>query len=188
MQQRGIPHICLVHNLGIGGAVQTGYKYALQNNYDIAIQFDGDGQHDAGYIEALIKPLQDGDANIVVGSRFVGEESDFKSSGMRRVGIKLLSGMLKIATGQRIKDVTSGFRAIDSRGIELFANSYPSDYPEPESIAFAIAHGLKVEEVPVAMHAREGGTSSIGGLRAVWYMIKVGISIILRGAYRNRRS
>jgi len=188
LNSEGIHHIQLVRNLGIGGAVQTGYKFALEHEYDIAIQLDGDGQHDAQYIPQLIEPIVNGDANMVIGSRFLGAESEFKSSSARRAGIKLLSTILKIATGQRIKDVTSGFRAIDRKGIDLFSDSYPSDYPEPESIAFAISCGLQVTEIPVAMHARKGGTSSIGGLSTVWYMVKVGLSILLRGSYKKRRS
>lgn len=188
LKEKRFPHVELVRNLGIGGAVQTGYKFAHLNGYDIAIQFDGDGQHDAGYIAKLIEPIESGRADIVIGSRFVGEESEFKSSGARRVGIKILSSLLKLATGQRVKDVTSGFRAVNARGIELFAENYPSDYPEPESIAMSIVNGLTVEEIPVAMHARTGGVSSIGGFNTVWYMVKVGLSIMLRGSYRNRRS
>ena len=185
--EMGAPHVTLCQNLGIGGAVQTGYKYAWRNGYDVAVQFDGDGQHDASYVKAIAQPIIDGQANLVVGSRFIGNESEFQSSGARRAGIKLLSGTLKLATGKRIRDVTSGFRAADKHAIALFAESYPSDYPEPESIAFAIAQGLGVSEVPVSMNERTGGTSSIAGLDVVWYMLKVGLSILLRGAYRGRQ-
>lgn len=113
----GAPHVMLINNLGIGGAVQTGYKYALAHDYDIAVQFDGDGQHDVSYVPALIEPLVANRANLAIGSRFVGEESEFKSSGARRVGIKLLSWALKMATGETVRDITSGFRAVDSRGV-----------------------------------------------------------------------
>lgn len=184
----GAPHIELVQNLGIGGAVQTGYLYARDNGYDVAVQFDGDGQHDAGYVEDLVEPIIAGRANMTIGSRFVGNESEFKSSLARRAGISLLSGTLKLATGKRVKDVTSGFRAIDSSVIALFAGNYPGDYPEPESIAYALAHGYAVEEVPVAMHERAGGKSSIAGLDIVWYMVKVGMSVLLHGSYGARRS
>lgn len=180
------PHVSLVCNLGIGGAVQTGYKYACEHGYDYAVQFDGDGQHDAGYVEALVEPLVSGRANLSIGSRFVGDESEFKSSGARRAGIKLLSWTLRMATGKMVRDITSGFRAADRRTIELFSANYPSDYPEPESIAFALAQGLSVEEVPVAMHERQGGSSSIAGVDVVWYMVKVGLSVLLRGSYRGR--
>lgn len=186
LQSLDAPHVKLVNNLGIGGAVQTGYKYALEHGYDIAVQFDGDGQHDVTYVSSLIKPIVEKRANLTIGSRFVGNESEFKSSGARRAGIKLLSWTLKMATGETVRDITSGFRAADHRTIALFADTYPSDYPEPESIAFAIARGLCVEEVPVAMHERQGGTSSIAGLDVVWYMLKVGLSVLLRGSYRGR--
>ena len=182
----GAPHVRLVNNLGIGGAVQTGYRYALAHGYDIAVQFDGDGQHDASYVAPLVRPLVEGRANLAIGSRFVGDASEFKSSGARRAGIKLLSGALRVATGQTVRDITSGFRAADRRAITLFSEHYPTDYPEPESISFALARGLSVTEVPVAMHAREGGSSSIAGLDVVWYMLKVGLSILLRGTYRGR--
>lgn len=188
LRELGAPHVNLINNLGIGGAVQTGYKYARQHGYDIAVQFDGDGQHDASYVNAIAQPIIDGKANLVVGSRFVGNESEFQSSAARRAGIKLLSWTLKVATGKKIYDVTSGFRAADKHAIALFAENYPSDYPEPESIAFAMAQGLGVSEVAVSMNERIGGTSSIAGLDVVWYMLKVGLSILLRGAYRGRRN
>lgn len=188
LRRIGAPHVQLVQNLGIGGAVQTGYKYARDNGFDIAVQFDGDGQHDAGYVAQLVEPILEGRANMTIGSRFVGDESEFKSSFARRVGINLLSGTLKFATGKRVRDVTSGFRAIDADVINLFAESYPGDYPEPESIAYAIGNGFVVEEVPVAMHERLGGESSIAGLDVVWYMVKVGMSVLLRGSYGTRRS
>lgn len=188
LRRLGAPHVQLVNNLGIGGAVQTGYKYAHARKYDIAIQFDGDGQHDISYVSSLVQPIEEDVANLVIGSRFVGNESDFKSSGARRAGIKLLSWTLRMATGETVRDITSGFRAADSRAIALFADNYPSDYPEPESIAFAIAQGLSIAEIPVAMHERIGGASSIAGLDIVWYMLKVGLSVLLRGSYRRRRS
>jgi len=186
LQRIKAPHIKLINNLGIGGAVQTGYKYAKENGFDIAIQFDGDGQHDASFVGKLIEPIVSGQANLVVGSRFVGDMSSFQSSSARRAGIKLLSWTLKAATGKRILDVTSGFRAADRSIINLFAENYPSDYPEPESIAYVISQGYRVAEVPVSMNERTGGVSSIAGFDIFWYMIKVGLSILLRGAYRGR--
>ena len=186
LQSIGAPHINLISNLGIGGAVQTGYKYAQRHGYEIAVQFDGDGQHDASYISTIIHPIIEGEANLVIGSRFIGNESEFQSSGARRSGIKMLSWALKIATGKRIHDVTSGFRAADKNTIALFADNYPTDYPEPESIAYAIAQGYSVTEVPVSMNERSGGSSSISGIDIVWYMVKVGLSILLRGTYNRR--
>lgn len=170
--------INLIHNLGIGGAVQTGYKYALENNYDIAIQFDGDGQHDEKYIKDLVEEIEKG-ANFVIGSRFIGNLSKFKSSGTRRLGIKILSLLIKICTGKKIYDPTSGFRAADRNVIKLFANHYPTEYPEPESTTLLIKKGLKVEEIPVEMHQREFGESSIKPLKSIYYMFSVCLSIII---------
>lgn len=181
------PHVDLVENLGIGGAVQTGYKYALAHGFTIGVQFDGDGQHDANYVASLVRPLLNEEADIAVGSRFVGNESEFKSSFARRTGIALLSLTLKAISGKTIKDITSGFRAANERAMRLFARSYPTDYPEPESLAYAFAHGLTAIEVPVAMHERTGGASSIAGLDTVYYMVKVGISILISGSSKPSR-
>ena len=186
LERIGAPHINLIENLGIGGAVQAGYRYALQAGYDIAIQFDGDGQHDTAFIDKLVDALRRQGADIAVGSRFVGNESEFKSSIFRRMGIRFLSLVLYFASGVQVKDVTSGFRAVNRRTIKLFADTYPSDYPEPESLSFAAARGLKIVEVPVAMHERMGGSSSISGLKSLWYMVKVGLSILLAGSLKRR--
>lgn len=187
LDELNAPHVDLVENLGIGGAVQTGYKYALAHGYKIGIQFDGDGQHDVRYVDNLIQPLLNGEADIAVGSRFAGNESEFKSSLARRAGITLLSFTLKAISGKTIKDVTSGFRAANERAMQLFARSYPADYPEPESLAYAFAHGLTAAEVPVAMHERSGGESSIAGLDTVYYMVKVSISILISGSSKPSR-
>ena len=119
--ENNIPHITLIHNLGIGGAVQTGYKYALENNYDIVVQFDGDGQHDVRYVEKLIKPIVDGKADFTIGARFIEELSKFKSSRARRFGINIISFFMKLFTGKKIYDTTSGFRAVNREIIEFFA-------------------------------------------------------------------
>ena len=182
----GAKHVCLVQNLGIGGAVQAGFLYAVRNGYEVAVQFDGDGQHDIGYVDALCAPVFAGQADIVLGSRFVGDVSEFKSTAARRMGIQLLSHAILFATGARLHDVTSGFRAMGKRALKCFVAYYPSDYPEPESLAYALSNGLSVVEIPVAMHERVGGTSSISGLKSVWYMLKVGLSILLRGSYFSR--
>lgn len=170
--------IPLINNLGIGGAVQTGYKYALENNYDIAIQFDGDGQHDENYIDNLIKEIKKGN-NFVIGSRFIGNESEFKSSAFRRIGIRILSFAIFICTGKRIYDPTSGFRAADRNVIKQFANHYPVEYPEPESTVDLIRRNCKVKEIPVKMHEREFGTSSIRPLKSAYYMFSVLIAIFI---------
>lgn len=170
--------IPLINNLGIGGAVQTGYKYAKENNYDIAIQFDGDGQHDEKYIDKLIKEIEKGN-DFVIGSRFIGDESEFKSSMFRRLGIKILSLAIKICTGKKIYDPTSGFRAANKEVIKLFANHYPVEYPEPESTVDLIRRKYKVTEIPVKMHEREFGTSSIKPLKSAYYMFSVLIAIFI---------
>lgn len=180
LKANGINHVDLIKNLGIGGAVQTGYKYALQNDYDIAVQFDGDGQHSAKYIAELIKPIEEGRADLVVGSRFKGDTEGFKSSAMRRLGINILSAFLKLASTNKIEDVTSGFRATDRKVIELFASYYPDDYPEPEALALVARKGLRVAEVPVSMNERLGGESSIKKMDSVYYMIKVTLAILVQ--------
>jgi hypothetical protein len=173
-----IKFIDLIYNLGIGGAVQTGYKYAFYNNYDIAIQFDGDGQHNSSYIEKLIKELNNG-YDLVTGSRFIEDNDSFKSTKLRRIGINILSFMIKLCTGKIIKDPTSGFRACNRKVIELFANNYPTDYPEPDTLVIALKRNLKVLEIPVEMNKRNKGKSSITPLKSIYYMIKVSLSIIL---------
>lgn len=178
--------INLVHNLGIGGAVQTGYKYALEHNYDAAIQFDGDGQHDENYIDILINELENG-YNFVIGSRFVSNISKFKSTGTRRMGIKILSFLIRLCTGKKIYDPTSGFRCADKEVIKIFANHYPTEYPEPESTVELISRKYKVKEVPVEMHEREFGTSSIKPLKSIYYMFSVSISIIIASISREMK-
>ena len=180
-----IPHISLVHNLGIGGAVQTGYKYALEHNYDYAIQFDGDGQHDINYIETILQPLRKGQADLCIGSRFIDDTSDFKSTGARRVGIKIISFLIKLFAHIRITDPTSGFRAANRMVIEHFANSYPREYPEPESIVNLTRLNYKIMERPVKMKERVGGVSSIRAWKTIYYMINVGLSIIVTSLKRK---
>ena len=172
-----IPHIAHPINLGIGGAVQTGYKFAYKNGYDVAIQLDGDGQHDASQVAKLVRAIKDG-ADISIGSRFINKEG-FQSSWIRRLGIKLLSGTVFLCSGKRILDVTSGFRAVNRLYIERYANAYPQDYPEPEAIVFALVRGAKIVEVPVTMRERKAGKSSIAAFKSIYYMIKVNLAILL---------
>lgn len=173
-------HLNLSFNLGIGGAVQTGYKYALENGYDIAVQFDADGQHDAKSINDLIQPIKDNTANFVIGSRFIRKNSDnFKSSFMRRVGIRLISNVIFIFSKTRIYDTTSGFRAADKKVITHFAEKYPKEYPEPVSDYELIKLGYKVIEAPVKMHKREAGKSSIHTWKSAYYVINVLLSIFI---------
>lgn len=165
-------------NLGIGGAVQTGYKYAFLNNYDYAIQIDGDGQHNSDEVEKLLNYLITSKSNLVIGSRFIKNEG-FQSTFLRRVGINYFSKLIKLITGKIVTDPTSGFRMCDKKIIEMFAKNYPTDYPEPESIVTVIKNGYKVNEIDVLMNEREGGVSSIGGVKAIYYMIKVTLAIIV---------
>ncbi|MBR5509286.1 MAG: glycosyltransferase family 2 protein [Lachnospiraceae bacterium] len=173
-----INHVNLSVNLGIGGAVQTGYIYACQNGYDIAVQFDGDGQHDAAYLEMMAQELVSSQSDMVIGSRFI-EKEGFQSSGLRRVGIRYFSVLIKLMTGKVVTDPTSGMRMVNKDVIRLYAENYPKDYPEPESVVAILRMGKKVKEVPVVMKEREEGTSSIGGFKSVYYMIKVTLAIFM---------
>ena len=175
--------VSLPVNLGIGGAVQTGYRYALYNNYDIAIQIDGDGQHDPKFIPYLIKRIKEGN-HLCIGSRFI-ENEGFQSSKIRRVGIKYFSWLIKLLTGTLITDPTSGYRACSREVIKLFANDYPKDYPEPETVVTVLRNKLRVSEMPVIMNAREGGKSSITSLKGIYYMIKVTIAILIASISRK---
>jgi len=180
--KNNIPYISLVHNLGIGGAVQTGYKYALVNNYDIAVQFDGDGQHDVSYVKKIIDPIVNEESDMTIGSRFIDKNSsEFKSSFARRIGIKLISFFIKIVTRKKVYDTTSGFRAVNNKIIKEFASDYPVEYPEPITTVEVIKKGYRVKEVPVSMNERENGTSSIKAWKNIYYMLNVIISIIITG-------
>ncbi|KGP77370.1 MULTISPECIES: glycosyltransferase family 2 protein [unclassified Paenibacillus] len=174
----GVKVIDLPCNLGIGGAVQTGYKYAKKNNFDIAIQVDGDGQHGPEYIEQLIRPIIEKSADLVIGSRYINKEG-FQSTLIRRIGISYFSKLIYALTGQMITDPTSGFRACNKRVIEIFSQRYPIDYPEPESIMFLKRKYYEIEEVPVVMNSRESGSSSITPIKSIYYMLKVSIAIII---------
>lgn len=172
-------YISFPANLGIGGAVQAGYRYALRKGYDIVIQQDGDGQHDPGFISQVIKPIVEGECDITIGSRFI-ENEGFQSSWTRRLGIKFLSKLIKICSGARVLDVTSGYRAVNRKYVEFYAKRYAQDYPEPEAIVTASLDGAKIKEVPVTMRERENGTSSINFKRSIYYMIKVSTAIIIQ--------
>lgn len=180
LSENKINHVKLIHNLGIGGAVQTGYKYAYEHGYDIAIQFDGDGQHDVNYVKNIIDPIIKKKANMVIGSRFIDKNSsEFKSSRLRRLGINLISLFIRIRSHKKIFDTTSGFRAVDKNVIKMFSLSYPLEYPEPISTVKVILKKYTVLEVPVSMNERESGTSSIRAWKNVYYMINVCLSILM---------
>lgn len=176
----------LVKNLGIGGAVQAGYIYARDFGYDIAIQFDGDGQHEAVYLHELIRALEAGDADIIIGSRFV-EKKGFQSSGARRTGIGLLSFIIRLLCGVKVLDVTSGMRAVNRRYIEEYAAHYAQDYPEPEALLYAGLKGAVIREIPVQMRERENGKSSISPLKSMYYMAKVSLALFLEWLTFDRK-
>lgn len=175
----------LPQNLGIGGAVQAGHKYAKKFGYEIDIQVDGDGQHDPSYIAALVEQVDAG-SDLVVGSRFLEKTEGFQSTAMRRLGIVWLSGVIRALTHRTVTDPTSGFRACGPRAINLFCEDYPTDYPEPDSIVTALSRGLVVSEVPVCMRERQGGMSSISGFSSIYYMIKVTLAILISAFSKSR--
>lgn len=164
-------------NLGIGGAMQTGYKYAYANGFDIAIQLDGDGQHLPSELHKLINHHLATNDNVVVGSRFL-EKTAYKSSFSRRTGIYYFQLVNKLLIGKGICDSTSGFRLFDRKAIEIVVKTYPDEYPEPESLVLFSRLGLKIAEVAVEMQERQGGTSSIGSFSAVYYMVKVTMAMM----------
>lgn len=168
----------LVNNLGIGGAVQTGYKYALENNYEYAVQIDGDGQHDPKYIKEMLKIAQTTNADIVIGSRFI-QKTEYKQTFLRKIGGDFISWLIKVLSGKKIYDPLSGYRLVNRKIIEEFAKEYPYDYPEPETNLSMTLSGYKIEEIPMEMRQREYGSSFITPFTAVWYMIKVSIALII---------
>ena len=165
-------------NLGIGGAVQTGYRYGYEEGYDLAVQVDGDGQHDPGFLKSMAEYLTEQNLDMVIGSRFIRKEG-FQSSGVRRIGIKYFTVLIQMLTGQKITDPTSGLRMINRDVMKIFAYDYPKDYPEPESVVAILRRKKKVAELPVIMKAREGGVSSISPKKSVYYMIKVTLAILI---------
>ena len=173
-------------NLGIGGAVQTGLKYARDYNYDYAVKFDGDGQHIAHEIGLLLNLVSKTKVNVAIGSRFLKVDDGFKSTFARRVGIKMFSIINSIFIIQHITDNTSGFRAYDKKSIKFLARYYPSfDYPEPEEVVLLGKNGFRIKEVAIKMRARQGGVSSISGLKSIYFMVKV-IFAVLMVAFRPR--
>ncbi len=177
-------------NMGIGGAVQTGYRYARDNGYEAAVQLDGDGQHDVAYLDGMLGTLEEGQADAVIGSRFVDKEG-FQSSQIRRIGIKFLSSLGWLLTGVRVKDITSGYRVVNRKFIKIFSEDYPADYPEPEALVIVAVHGGKIMEYPVVMKERENGKSSITFKKSIYYMCKVTLAMLIRrlsfGVRREKR-
>ena len=177
----------LPFNVGIGGAVQTGFRYALEHGYDLAVRLDGDGQHDASEISKLLEPLERGEAELVIGSRFVDRGGSYRPPFARRVGIRLFARLVSILGGQRVTDTTSGFLALDRPGIELFAAEYPHDYPEVEATLVALRSGLRLAQVQVEMRERETGSSSITFVRSLYYIVKVMLALLMTSLRRYPR-
>jgi glycosyltransferase involved in cell wall biosynthesis len=179
----GVRVVRLPFNLGIGGAMQTGYQYARDNEFDLAIQVDGDGQHDPSEIAALIEPILDGRADMAVGTRFAGGKY-YRPPFARRIGIQLFARVVSVIVRQRVTDTTSGFRAVNRLGILLFASDYPHDYPEVETTVLVHRHRLRMVEVPVAMRTRAAGRSSITLFQSIYYMLKVSLALFV-GLFRR---
>ncbi len=182
-ERAGARVLRLPFNLGIGGAVQTGFRYGWENGYELVVRCDGDGQHVPAELGKVIAPVLAGDADIAIGSRFVGSES-YRSSASRRVGIRLLALIVSSIARQKVTDTTSGFQALNRRALGLFAADYPHDYPEVEGMVMTIKHRLRLVEVPVEMREREHGRSSITALRSIYYMAKVLVALFV-GLFRR---
>jgi glycosyltransferase involved in cell wall biosynthesis len=181
--EAGARVVRLPFNLGIGGAVQTGYQYALEHGFDLAVQVDGDGQHDPTEIGKLLRPILEGTADMVLGSRFAGERH-YRGTVGRRIGIAIFAALVSAITRQRVTDTTSGFRAVNRHGIRLFAADYPHDYPEVEATVLVFRHRLRMVEVPVRMRERGSGSSSITLARSIYYMFKVTLALFM-GLFRR---
>ena len=177
-REKGFSYLNLPVNLGIGGAVQTGYRYAYYHGYDLAVQFDGDGQHSAKFLAQMAKVLEETESDMVIGSRFI-EKEGFQSSGLRRIGIRYFSLLIKLLTGKTVTDPTSGMRMLNRKLLKKFTNEYPKDYPEPESVVTVLSEKHKVTEIPVVMNEREEGISSISLRNSVYYMIKVSFAVVI---------
>lgn len=183
--EAGARVVRLPFNVGIGGAVQTGFVYAREHGYDYLAQVDGDGQHDSIELERLIAAMREEPVDVVCGSRFLNDEHHYPASISRRTGIHIFSFLLSRIVGARVSDPTSGFRLYNRRAIELFAHHYPHDYPEVEAVLILHHNRLRMREVPVRMYVRGGGISSIGAGRAAYYMVKVLLALFV-GLGRRR--
>jgi glycosyltransferase involved in cell wall biosynthesis len=177
----------LPYNVGIGGAVQTGFRYAVEEDYERAVRLDGDGQHDATEIGRLFEPLDRGEADLVIGSRFVEDGGSYRPPFARRLGIRVFARLVSLLGGQRVTDTTSGFIALDRAGIELFAREYPHDYPEVEATLVALRSGLRLSQVQVEMRERETGASSITFVRSLYYIVKVLLALLVASLRRYPR-
>jgi len=186
-ERQGATVLPLLFNVGIGGAVQTGFRYARDEGFEIAVRLDGDGQHDASELEKLIEPIRAGEADLVIGSRFVDPDGSYRPPFARRVGIRVFAGLVSLLGGQKVTDTTSGFSAMNRAGIELFATEYPHDYPEVEATLVALRSGLRLTQVQVEMRERQAGTSSITFVRSLYYIVKVMLALLVASLRRYPR-
>jgi glycosyltransferase involved in cell wall biosynthesis len=186
-RSRGATVLRLPFNVGIGGAVQTGFKYAREHGYPLAVRLDGDGQHDPLELPKLIAPVERGEANLVIGSRFTEAGGSYRPPFARRIGIRVFARLVSLLGGQRVSDTTSGFVALDRLGIELFAREYPHDYPEVEATLVALRSGLRLTHVQVEMRERESGRSSITFVRSLYYIVKVMLALLVSSLRRYPR-
>jgi glycosyltransferase involved in cell wall biosynthesis len=183
-QRHGATVLPLLFNVGIGGAVQTGFRYARDEGYEIAVRLDGDGQHDASELGKLIGPVRAGEADLVIGSRFVDPGGTYRPPFARRMGIRVFARLVSLLGGQKVTDTTSGFSAMNRAGIELFALEYPHDYPEVEATLVALRSGLRLTQVQVEMRERQAGTSSITFVRSLYYIVKVMLALLVASLRR----
>ncbi len=186
-ESHGATVLRLPFNVGIGGAVQTGFRYAVEHGYEVAVRLDGDGQHAAAEIPKILGPVKAGDADLVIGSRFVDPGGVYRAPFARRIGIGVFARLVSILGGQRVTDTTSGFVALSRAGIELFAVEFPHDYPEVEATLVALRSGLRVTQVQVDMRERTTGSSSITFVRSLYYIVKVMLALLVASLRRYPR-
>ena len=183
----GATVLSLPFNVGIGGAVQTGFRYARDEGYQVAVRLDGDGQHKAAELGKLLAPIRAGEADLVIGSRFVDPSGTYRPPFARRMGIRVFARLVSLLAGQKVTDTTSGFSALDRTAIELFATEYPHDYPEVEATLVALRSGLRFVQVQVDMRERQAGTSSITFVRSLYYIVKVILALLVASLRRYPR-
>lgn len=186
-EAHGATVLRLLFNVGIGGAVQTGFRFALEGDYGRAVRLDGDGQHDASELGKLLAPIERDAADLVIGSRFVDSHSSYRPPLGRRIGIRVFARLVSVLGRQRVTDTTSGFLALNRVGIELFAAEYPHDYPEVEATLVALRSGLRLSQVQVEMRERETGASSITFVRSLYYVVKVSLALLVASLRRYPR-
>lgn len=186
-ERSGATVLRLPFNVGIGGAVQTGFRYARDEGFEIAVRLDGDGQHDASELGTLLAPVRAGEADLVIGSRFVDPGGSYRPPFARRMGIRVFARLVSLLGGQKVTDTTSGFAAMNRSGIELFALEYPHDYPEVEATLVALRSGLRLAQVQVEMRERRAGTSSITFVRSLYYIVKVMLALLVASLRRYPR-